>query len=82
MTCAKKKRIQTRSYGKVEFCLTKLQVLHATSSTFAAPHLVDVLNAFGLFARAKRDGRWTSVECCLLSTRAGASTFHRLARRG
>ena len=26
MTCAKKKRIQTRSYGKVEFCLTKLAV--------------------------------------------------------
>ena len=39
--------------GKVEFCLTKLQALRATSSTFAALHLVDVLNAFGLFARAK-----------------------------
>jgi hypothetical protein len=57
MTCAKKKRIQTRSYGKVEFCLTKLQVLRATSSTFALPHLVDVLNAFGLFARPERDER-------------------------
>jgi hypothetical protein len=57
MTCAKKKGIQTRSYGKVEFCLTKLQALRATSSTFAPQHLVDVLNAFGLFARAKRDRR-------------------------
>jgi hypothetical protein len=42
-----------RSCGKVEFCLTKLQALRATSLTFAALHLVDVLNAFGLFARAK-----------------------------
>jgi len=41
------------SCGKVEFCLTKLQALHATSSTFAALHLVDVLNAFGLFARTQ-----------------------------
>jgi len=39
----------------VEFCLTKLQALHATSLTFATLHLIDVLNAFGLFARAKRD---------------------------
>jgi hypothetical protein len=55
MTCAKKKRIQTRSYGKVEYCLTKLQALCATSSPFAPQHLVDVLNAFGLFARARPD---------------------------
>jgi hypothetical protein len=41
----------------VEFCLTKLQALRATSSTFALPHLVDVLNAFGLFARPERDER-------------------------
>jgi hypothetical protein len=39
--------------GKVEFCLTKLQAQRATSSTFAALRLFDVLNAFGLFARAK-----------------------------
>ncbi len=53
MTCAKKKRIQTRSYGKVEFCLpTKLRARRATSSTFASLHSVDVLNAFGLFALA------------------------------
>ena len=38
------------SYGKVEFCLTKLQALRATSSTFASLRLIDVLNAFGLFA--------------------------------
>jgi len=37
----------------VEFCLTKLQALRATSSTFAASRLLDLLNAFGLFARAK-----------------------------
>jgi hypothetical protein len=47
----------TTCSGKVEFCLTKLQALRATSSTFAALHLIDVLNAFGLFARAKRDRR-------------------------
>jgi hypothetical protein len=40
--------------GKVEFCLTKLQALRATSSTFAPTHLVEVLNAFGLFAVAIR----------------------------
>jgi hypothetical protein len=57
MTCAKKKRIQTRSYGKVEFCLTKLQALRANSSSFAASRLIDVLNAFGLFAHARRDPR-------------------------
>jgi len=52
------KKIETRSYGKVEFCLpTKLHVLRATSSTFAPPHLIDTLNAFGLFARAPGDGR-------------------------
>ena len=45
------------SCGKVEFCLTKLQALRATSSMFAALHLIDVLNAFGLFSRAKRDRR-------------------------
>jgi hypothetical protein len=45
------------SCGKVEFCLTKLQVLRATSVTFATLHLFDVLNAFGLFARVKRDRR-------------------------
>jgi hypothetical protein len=45
------------SCGKVEFCLTKLQVLRATCSMFAALHLIDVLNAFGLFSRAKRDRR-------------------------
>jgi len=39
--------------GKVEFCLTKLQAQRANSSSFAALHLIDVLNAFGLFARAK-----------------------------
>jgi len=39
--------------GKVEFCLTKLQAQRATSSTFAALRLFDVLNAFGLFACAK-----------------------------
>jgi hypothetical protein len=44
-------------WGKVEFCLTKLQVLRATSVTFATLHLFDVLNAFGLFARVKRDRR-------------------------
>jgi hypothetical protein len=49
MTCAKKKRIRTRSYGKVEFCLpTKL---HAPS---LADRLIGrkgcALNAFGLFA--------------------------------
>jgi len=38
----------------VEFCLTKLQALRATSSTFAPPHFVEVLNAFGLFAVAIR----------------------------
>ena len=43
--------------GKVEFCLTKLQALRANSSPFAAPRLIDVLNAFGLFAHAKRDPR-------------------------
>ncbi|MGB5375589.1 MAG: hypothetical protein WBN15_17555 [Polyangiales bacterium] len=43
--------------GKVEFCLTKLQALRATSSTFAQPHWIDVLNAFGLFASARRDRR-------------------------
>jgi len=43
--------------GKVEFCLTKLQALRATSSTFAAPRSINVLNAFGLFARVKRDRR-------------------------
>ncbi len=47
------RRYRECSYGKVEFCLTKLQALRATSLTFAALHLVDVLNAFGLFARAK-----------------------------
>jgi hypothetical protein len=36
--------------GKVEFCLTKLQALRATFSTFAPPRLAYVLNAFGLFA--------------------------------
>jgi len=41
-------------WGKEEFCLTKLQVLRAMSSTFAPRHLIDVLNAFGLFARARR----------------------------
>lgn len=36
MTCAKKKRIQTRSYGKAWFWQTpKLQARRATSSTFA-----------------------------------------------
>jgi hypothetical protein len=50
-------RVQTHGYGKVEFCLTKLQVLRATSSTFAPPHWIDVLNAFGLFASARRDRR-------------------------
>jgi hypothetical protein len=47
----------TACSGKVEFCLTKLQALRATSSTFAALHLIDVLNAFGLFACAERDQR-------------------------
>jgi len=42
-------------WGKVEFCLTKLQALRATSSTSATLHLIDVLNAFGLFARGRRD---------------------------
>jgi hypothetical protein len=41
----------------VEFCLTKPQALRATSSTFAALHLISVLNAFGLFAPAERDQR-------------------------
>jgi hypothetical protein len=41
--------------GKEEFCLTKLQAPRANSSQFTAPHLIDVLNAFGLFALAKRD---------------------------
>ena len=50
MSCAQKKRKQTRRYGKVEFCLTKLQAPRANSSLFAARHLNDVLNAFGLFA--------------------------------
>ena len=68
-------------WGKVEFCLTKLQALPATSLTRAASHLVDVLNAFGLFARAERDRSSTSVECGLLLSGAGASTFHRGARR-
>jgi hypothetical protein len=67
MTCAKKKRIQTRSYGKVEFCLTTLQALCANSSPFAAPRLIDVLNAFGLFARTEHDSRSTSIERGLLS---------------
>jgi hypothetical protein len=65
----------------VEFCLTKLRALRATSSTFALMHLVDVLNAFGLFARAERDRRSTSAERGLLSIGAGASTFHRGACR-
>jgi hypothetical protein len=43
--------------GKVEFCLTKLQAQRATSLTSTAPRLIDVLNAFGLFARAERDWR-------------------------
>jgi hypothetical protein len=43
--------------GKEEFCLTKLQALRATSLTFAPLHLINVLNAFGLFARADRDQR-------------------------
>jgi hypothetical protein len=34
--------------GKVQFCLTKLRALRATSSTFALPHLVDALNALRL----------------------------------
>ena len=38
------------SCGKVEFCLTKLQALRATSSTFTPGHSVHVLNAYGLFA--------------------------------
>jgi hypothetical protein len=50
MTCAKKKRIQTRSYGKVEFWQTPK--LHALS---LADRLIGrkgyALNAFGLFAR-------------------------------
>jgi hypothetical protein len=40
-------------WGKVEFCLTKLQAQRATSSTFAALRLLGMLNAFGLFAGAK-----------------------------
>ncbi len=48
------KKVPTCS-GKVEFCLTKLQALRANSSLFAAPRLIDVLNAFGLFAHARRD---------------------------
>ena len=44
-------------WGKEEFCLTKLQALRATSLTFAPLHLIDVLNAFGLFARARHDLR-------------------------
>ena len=61
--------------------LTKLRALRATSSTITLPHLVDVLNAFGLFARTEPDRPSTSVACGLLSTGAGASTFHRGARR-
>jgi len=30
-------------------------VLRATSQTFAAPHSINVLNAFGLFARARHE---------------------------
>jgi len=41
----------------VEFCLTKLQALRANSSPFAAPRSIEVLNAFGLFAHARRDPR-------------------------
>jgi len=55
----------------VEFCLTKLQAQRATSSTFAALRLCDVLNAFGLFARAARSSCSTNTECGLTSTRAG-----------
>ena len=53
----------------MEFCLTKLQALRANSSRFAAPRLIDVLNAFGLFAHARRDPRWTSVGRCLCFSR-------------
>jgi len=54
MTCAKKERIQARSYGKVEFCLpTKL---HAPS---LADRLIGrkgcALNAFGIFAREAQE---------------------------
>jgi hypothetical protein len=42
-------------WGKEEFCLTKLQALRANSSPFAALRLIDVLNAFGLFALVGRD---------------------------
>ena len=42
-------------WGKEEFCLTKLQALRANSSPFAALRLIDVLNAFGLFALVERD---------------------------
>ena len=41
--------------GKVEFCLTKLRALRATYSTFVPPRPTNVLNAFGLFARATCD---------------------------
>ena len=42
------------SCGKVEFCLpTKLQVPHANVSLVPVRHLINALNAFGLFARVK-----------------------------
>jgi hypothetical protein len=50
------KKVTTCS-GKVEFCLTKLRALHANFLPFAAPRLIDALNAFGLFAHARRDQR-------------------------
>ena len=43
--------------ARKSFVATKLQALRATSLTFAPLHLIDVLNAFGLFARADRDHR-------------------------
>jgi hypothetical protein len=55
----------TTCSGKVEFCLTKLQAPRANSWPFAAPRLIDVLNAFGLFAHARRDLSSTIVGCCL-----------------
>ena len=48
------RKYREHSYGKEEFCLpTTLQVPSGTSLTFTALHLIDVLNAFGLFARAR-----------------------------
>ena len=56
----------------MEFCLpTKLQVLSRERLRVRCLRLDDVLNAFGLFARAARDSRSTSVERGLLLNELG-----------